>query len=74
MPIRNCWRKNLDLIVANEVQASFGQDANRVKILYPSGEIKDVPLMIKGDVANVVLDQVVRLRQEKTSQRRTVGV
>ena len=66
--------KNLDLIVANEVQASFGQDANRVKILYPSGEIKDVPLMIKGDVANVVLDQVVRLRQEKTSQRRTVGV
>ena len=62
--------KNLDLIVANEVQASFGHDANKVKILYPSGEIKDVPLMTKGDVANVVLDQIVRLRQEKASERR----
>ena len=62
--------KNLDLIVANEVQASFGHDANKVKILYPNGEIKDVPLMAKGDVANVVLDQVVRLRKEKALQRR----
>ena len=62
--------KNLDMIVANEVEASFGQDANKVKILFPSGEIEDVPLMIKGDVANVVLDQVVRLRQEKASRRR----
>jgi len=61
--------KNLDMIVANEVEASFGQDANKVKILFPSGEIEDVPLMIKGDVANVVLDQVVRLRQEKASRR-----
>jgi len=58
------------MIVANEVEASFGQDANKVKILFPSGEIEDVPLMIKGDVANVVLDQVVRLRQEKASRRR----
>ena len=62
--------KNLDLIVANEVQASFGQDANSVKILFPSGEIKDVPLMIKGDVANIVLDQLVRLRQDKASRQR----
>jgi len=62
--------KNLDMIVANEVEASFGQDANKVKILFPSGEIKDVPLMIKGDVASVVLDQVVRLRQGKAPQRR----
>ena len=62
--------KNLDMIVANEVEASFGQDANKVKILFPSGEIKDIPLMIKGDVANIVLDQLVRLRQDKASRQR----
>jgi phosphopantothenoylcysteine decarboxylase/phosphopantothenate--cysteine ligase len=56
--------KNLDLIVANDVtnpEAGFGIDTNQVKILFPSGEQKDLPLMTKEEVAWVLLDEVVRL-------------
>ena len=48
--------KNLDLIVANDVTktgAGFGSDTNQVKILYPSGETKDLPLMSKEEVSSV---------------------
>ena len=56
--------KNLDLIVANDVSrvdAGFGAETNQVKILYPSGEIKDLPLMSKEEVSMVILDEVVNL-------------
>jgi phosphopantothenoylcysteine decarboxylase/phosphopantothenate--cysteine ligase len=56
--------KNLDLIVANDVSrvdAGFGAETNQVKILYPSGEIKDLPLMSKEEVSMAILDEVVNL-------------
>jgi len=58
--------KNLDLIVANDVTkpgAGFATETNQVKFLYPSGEIKDLPMMSKEEVAQVILDEVVRLLQ-----------
>jgi phosphopantothenoylcysteine decarboxylase/phosphopantothenate--cysteine ligase len=63
--------KNLDLIVVNDVTkpgAGFGSDTNQVKILYPSGQVKDLPLMTKEEVSQFILDDVVKLLKEKKGQ------
>ncbi len=60
--------KNLDFIVVNDVtrsDAGFGVDSNQVRILYPSGETKDLPLMSKEEVSQSILDDVVRLLKQK---------
>jgi phosphopantothenoylcysteine decarboxylase/phosphopantothenate--cysteine ligase len=57
--------KKLDLIIANEIDASFGRDTNQVKIIYPTGKTKDIPPMNKEDVADVLLDEIVQLRHKK---------
>ena len=54
-------RKNLDLIVANDVSASdagFDVDTNRVVLLDRAGEATRLPLMSKADVADAVLAEV----------------
>lgn len=58
-------RKNLDLIVANDVTlpgAGFGCDTNIVKLLYADGRVKDVPQMDKLELAHLIWDEVRRLR------------
>ena len=66
---RKLLEKNLDFIVVNDVMrsdAGFGVDTNQVKILHSSGEIKDLPLVSKEEVAGMILDEVVKiLKQEK---------
>jgi phosphopantothenoylcysteine decarboxylase/phosphopantothenate--cysteine ligase len=60
--------KNLDFIVVNDVTkpgSGFGLDTNQVKILYPSGEMKNLPLMSKEEVSQFILDEVVKLLQQK---------
>ncbi len=60
--------KNLDLIVANDVTqagAGFGVDTNIVKIIDAEGKIKSLPLMSKDEVANIILDQVVKLVKKR---------
>ncbi|MFB3885070.1 MAG: bifunctional phosphopantothenoylcysteine decarboxylase/phosphopantothenate--cysteine ligase CoaBC [Thermodesulfobacteriota bacterium] len=60
--------KNLDLIVANDVtrpDAGFEADTNQVKILFSSGEVKDLPLMSKEEVSQVILDEVAGLLKQK---------
>jgi phosphopantothenoylcysteine decarboxylase/phosphopantothenate--cysteine ligase len=60
--------KNLDLIVVNDVTkpgTGFGQDTNQVKILFPSGEVKDLPLMSKEEVSQSILDEVGKLLKQK---------
>ena len=55
-------RKNLDLIVANDVTAAgvgFEHDTNSVDVLAADGTVKNVPLSDKRDVARTVLDSVV---------------
>ena len=64
--------KNLDLIVVNDVTqpgAGFGLDTNQVKIIYPSGQIKDLPLMTKEGVSQFILDDVVRLLKRRKKQK-----
>ncbi|MGB9803013.1 bifunctional phosphopantothenoylcysteine decarboxylase/phosphopantothenate--cysteine ligase CoaBC [Desulfofundulus sp.] len=58
-------RKNLDLLVANDVTqpgAGFGTDTNIVKLFYRDGRIKSLPLMDKKALAHRILDVVVELR------------
>jgi len=57
-------RKDLDLVVANDVTApgaGFDVDTNVVSILGPSGAER-LPLLPKEEVAEAILDRVVRLR------------
>jgi phosphopantothenoylcysteine decarboxylase/phosphopantothenate--cysteine ligase len=60
--------KNLDLIVANDLTqagAGFGTETNQVRILYPSGETKDLPLLSKEEVSSSILDEVVNLLKQR---------
>jgi phosphopantothenoylcysteine decarboxylase/phosphopantothenate--cysteine ligase len=53
-------KKNPDFIIANDLTregAGFGSDTNIVKILHQSGEIEDLPIMSKDDLANEILDR-----------------
>lgn len=61
-------KKNLDMIVANDVTAAgagFNTDTNIVKFLYPSGELRSLEQMPKTEVAKLLLDAVMELRQAK---------
>lgn len=58
-------RKNLDVIVANDVSRAhvgFGHDTNAVLIMDRNGVLKSVDLASKGTVAHAILDSVVRHR------------
>lgn len=59
-------RKNLDLIVANDVSApgvGFQHDTNAVTILAADGSVEHVALSDKSHVAAAVLDTVARIRR-----------
>ena len=63
-------RKNLDLIVANDVSAvgvGFGHDTNEVTIISAAGDHKLVKLASKNSIATAVLDSVVKLRSTPRS-------
>lgn len=58
-------RKNLDMIVANDVSApgvGFGHDTNAVTIMCADGSQNQVELANKNTIATAVLDSVVKLR------------
>ncbi|NLW45275.1 MAG: bifunctional phosphopantothenoylcysteine decarboxylase/phosphopantothenate--cysteine ligase CoaBC [Syntrophomonadaceae bacterium] len=57
-------KKNLDLLVANDVTvegAGFAGDTNIVTILFKDGREKKLPLMSKREVARIILDSVLEL-------------
>ena len=61
-------KKNLDMIVANDVTAAgagFNADTNIVKFLFPSGEVRSLEQMAKTQVANILLDTVMELKANK---------
>jgi phosphopantothenoylcysteine decarboxylase/phosphopantothenate--cysteine ligase len=60
--------KRLAFICANDVTAAdsgFGTDTNKVTLLFADGKTEDLPLMSKREVADVVLDRVVALLEDK---------
>jgi phosphopantothenoylcysteine decarboxylase/phosphopantothenate--cysteine ligase len=65
---KKMMEKNLDFIVVNDVtkpDAGFGSDTNQVKILYSSGEVRDLPLMSKEEVSHFILDDVIKILSQK---------
>jgi phosphopantothenoylcysteine decarboxylase / phosphopantothenate---cysteine ligase len=66
--------KNLDLIVANDVTAEgagFDHDTNVVLLLSHDGREVSLPQMSKSDVAQRILDEVVRLRSAQRTKQAT---
>ena len=62
-------KKNLDLVVANDITkkgAGFNTDTNIATILTRKNEI-DLPLMSKREMADKILDEIVKLRKSVTS-------
>jgi phosphopantothenoylcysteine decarboxylase / phosphopantothenate---cysteine ligase len=61
-------RKNLDMIVANDVSnkdTGFGSENNRALIFVRDAEKPvEIPLMSKREMADKILDEVIRLRQK----------
>lgn len=54
--------KNLDMIVLNSLQdkgAGFGVDTNKVTLLYANGTKKDLPLLLKQEVADIIVDNII---------------
>ena len=57
-------RKQLDLIAANDITAAdsgFGVDTNKVTLISRDGKVEDLPLMSKREVADRILDKVIKL-------------
>ena len=64
-------RKNLDLVVANDVSApgvGFGHNTNEVTIVGADGSETLVQLADKHTIATAVLDSVVKVRSAHRSQ------
>lgn len=64
-------KKNLDMIVANDVTAAgagFNTDTNIVKFLFANGEVRSLEQMPKVDVANCILDEAMKIRQQRAGK------
>ena len=60
-------QKNLDFIVANDLTAAnagFGSDTNEVTILWPGGQVENLPSKSKEVIAMEIWDRVERLWQK----------
>ena len=56
--------KDLDMIAANDISAAdagFDVDTNRVTLLHKDGEIEELPLMSKADVAAEIIERIIPL-------------
>jgi len=61
-------KKRLDLIVANDITAEgsgIGADTNQVVIIDRKGKVEKLPLMPKREVADRILDKIVRFLSSK---------
>ena len=57
--------KNVDIIVANNINdfgAGFNTQTNKVHII-TQNEVLNIPLMTKGELANVILDHILRFKK-----------
>ncbi len=69
-------RKNLDLIVANDVskkEAGFQSESNQVTLIGVGGKVAGLPLLPKRLVAHGVLDQIRVLRKRSVESGRRAG-
>lgn len=62
--LRKLQSKNLDMIVLNSLQdqgAGFGVDTNKVTLFFADGIKKDLPLLLKQEVADVIVESILQL-------------
>jgi phosphopantothenoylcysteine decarboxylase/phosphopantothenate--cysteine ligase len=67
---RKLARKGCDLLVANDVSrsdAGFESDRNAVALLTPDGEVEELPLLDKSEVAARIWDRIEKLRSRAGS-------
>ncbi len=65
---RKLARKGCDLLVANDISRAdigFDSDSNAVVFVWPGGEIQELPVLTKAEVAAQLLDHVEKLREER---------
>jgi phosphopantothenoylcysteine decarboxylase/phosphopantothenate--cysteine ligase len=58
-------KKNLDMVVANDITkagAGFNTDTNIATILTPAGGNIELPLMSKRELADRILDEIIKMR------------
>ena len=67
---RKLARKGCDLLVANDVSrsdAGFESDRNAVALLSPDGQVEELPLLDKHEVAARIWDRIEKLRGAQAS-------
>jgi phosphopantothenoylcysteine decarboxylase / phosphopantothenate---cysteine ligase len=65
---RKLARKGCDLIVANDISrgdAGFESDRNAVWLVWPGGDVDELPLLSKREVAGRLLDSIEKLREAR---------
>ena len=70
---RKLEKKHLDMIVANDITSSdsgFDVDVNRVTLIEKDGKPENLPLLPKIQVANIILDRVIKLINTAKSVKR----
>jgi phosphopantothenoylcysteine decarboxylase/phosphopantothenate--cysteine ligase len=63
---RKLARKGCDLLVANDISRSdsgFETDANAVALVTPDGQVEELPLLPKSEVAARIFDRIEKLRE-----------
>lgn len=66
---RKLERKRCDLIVANDISragAGFDGDTNAVTFVCPGGEVEELPLLSKREVAERLLERIETLREKRS--------
>ncbi len=59
--VQKMEKKNLDMIVANDLKqegAGFAVETNLVTLLYRDGQVEEMPLMSKYDLAHCILERI----------------
>ncbi len=65
---RKIARKGCDLLVANDISrsdAGFGTDDNAVLFVMPGGEVEELPLLPKRQVAAQLFDRIEKIARER---------
>ena len=64
-------KKQLDIIVANDItdaDSGFGTDTNKVTLISRDGKVDSLPLLTKREVADKILDRVVKILDRKAKR------
>jgi phosphopantothenoylcysteine decarboxylase/phosphopantothenate--cysteine ligase len=63
--LKKLEEKELDLIVANDISVKgvgFGSDDNKAKLINSKGVVQELPLMPKSDLAEKILDEILKIK------------